>query len=397
MSRLCRFILSRCLPARIERTRPDVPDRPWCAGRPPTSAAKQFAKNYAKAGADIPSGKNLPWQMKNGEWVADNTNSLVFYAALSRDGKWLAWMEQRPYEAQIVARAWEIGGDRSTQLPNQSGQPVSVAIADDGTLVDGRAVAGQPVEIDLNGVRIDVLDQRDRTLCLAFSPGRQWLVAGTAPGGRVRSYAVKREPTTGVATAVPTRPWEKPFEEMNDRLPRPITACDISDDGAVVVGTDEGQVRLRRPDGTWLDLTERATFRLVAPVQDVAIDLAGQHVLALAGWQLSDCSRPGLPGQALRVWNVAPSNDSWSIPISSVCFPNQVVVGVSDLVRNERGEPGVMLVTARGTRWHGCPGCARSNETPEAMLARLIKDAKTAGAQLLSDDALTNRYGLKFN
>ena len=329
--------------------------------------------------------------------MADNTTSLVFFAALSRSGKWLAWLEQRPNEAQIVARTWEIGSETSTQLPNQSGQPVSAAIADDGTLVSGRAVTGQSVQIDLNGTRIDVLDPRDRTVCLAFSPGRQWLVAGTAPGGRVRSYAVRREPTSGVITAVAARPWENPFDETKDRIPRPITACDIGDDGTAVVGTDEGQVRLRRSNGTWLDLTERATFRLSAPVQDVAIDLAGQHVLALAGWQLSNCSRPGLPGQALRVWNVAPSNESWSIPISSACVPNQVVVGVSDLVRDERGEPGVILVTAHGTRWHGCPGCARSDETPEAMLGRLIKDAKTAGAQLLSDDTLTNRYGLKFN
>lgn len=108
--------------------------------------------------------------------------------------------------------------------------------------------------------------------------------------------------------------------------------------------------------------------------------------MALAAWQRSECSRPGLPGQALRVWNVAPSNDSWSMPISSVCFPNQLVVGVGELVPDAGGEPGVMLVTARGTRWHGCPGCARSNETPEAMLARLIEKAKTAGAQIWGKD-----------
>jgi hypothetical protein len=180
---------------------------------------------------------------------------------------------------------------------------------------------------------------------------------------------------------VASGPWEKPFEELNDQRSRQITACDISDDGAVVVGNDEGQVRLRRPGGTCLDLTERATFRLAAPVEDVAIDRTGQHVSALSAWQLFDCSRPGLPGQALRVWNVAPSNDSLSIPISSVCFPNQIVLGVGELVPNERGEPGVMLVTGRGSRWHGCPGCARANETPEAMLARLIDNAKKAGAQ----------------
>ena len=244
-----------------------------------------------------------------------------------------------------------------------------------------RRSTGQPVEIVIDGVRIDSLDARDRTVCLAFSPERNWLIAGTVPGGRVRAYTVKREPTSGALSAVASGPWEKPFDETNEQRPRPITACDISDDGAVVVGTDEGQVRLRRPSGTWLDLTERATFRLAAPVEDVAIDRTGQHVLALSAWQLFDCSRPGLPGQALRVWNVAPSNDSLSIPISSVCFPNQVVLGVGDLVPDERGEPGVMLVTARGTRWHGCPGCARADETPEAMRARLIEDAKMAGAQ----------------
>ena len=354
----------------------------------PTSAAKPFSTIAfpPKSGTDIPSGKSIPWQMKNGEWIADSTNSLVFFAALSRDGKWLAWMEQRANEAQIVARAWQVGADAPTQLPNQSGQPVSVAIANDGTLVQAQAVAAQRVEIHLNGVRIDALDARDQTACLAFSPGRQRLVVGTVPGGQVRVYEVNREPKTGVVTAVAPGPWEKPFDEMNDQRQRQISACDISDHGAVVVGTDEGQVRLRHPGGAWLDLTERPTFRLAAPVQDVAIDGTGQHVLALAAWQLSECSRAGLPGQALRVWNVAPSNDSGSIPISSVCFPNQMVLGVGELVRDQRGEPGVMLVTARGPRWHGCPGCARPNETPEAMLARLIDKAKTAGAQSWGKD-----------
>jgi hypothetical protein len=83
---------------------------------------------------------------------------------------------------------------------------------------------------------------------------------------------------------------------------------------------------------------------------------------------------------------VAPSNDSRSMPVSSVCFPNQAVLGVGELVPNERGEPGVMLVTAHGTRWHGCPGCARPSETPEAMLARLSENAKTAGAHLWDKD-----------
>ncbi len=350
----------------------------------PESAAKQFAKTVAtppKSVTDAPSGKSLPWRMENGEWVADNTISLVTYAALSRDGKWLTWMEQRPNEAKIVARAWKIGDDKPAQLPTQSGQPVSVAIANDGTLVHGEAVAGQSVEIRLDGVPIDSLDRRDQTACLAFSPKRNWLVAGTVPGGRVRAYAVKREPTSGALSAVVSGQWEKPFEELNDQRSRPITACDIGDDGTVVVGSDEGQVRLRRPGEKWLDLTARASFRLAAPVEDVAIDHTGQHVSALSAWQRFDCSRPGLPGQALRVWNVAPSNDTLSIPIASACFPNQVVLGVGELVPNERGEPGVMLVTGRGSRWHGCPGCARANETPEAMLARLVENAKKAGAQ----------------
>ena len=350
----------------------------------PESAAKQFAKAVAaspKGGGDSPPGKSLPWRMENGEWVGDSTSSLIIYAALSRDGKWLAWMEQRPNETKIVAQAWKVGADPPTQLPPQSGQAVSVAIANDGTLVHGQAVAGKPVEIILDGVRIDSLDARDRTVCLAFSPQRNWLIAGTVPGGQVRAYTVTRESTSGKLSAVASGPWAKPFEDLNEQRSMQITACDISDDGAMVVGSDKGQVRLRRPGGKWLDLTEHATFRLAAPVEDVAIDGTGQHVSALSAWQLFDCSRPGLPGQALRVWNVASTNDSLSIPISSVCFPNQVVLGVGDLVPNELGEPGVMLVTGRGSRWHGCPGCARGNETPEAMRDRLLGRAKMTGAQ----------------
>ncbi len=366
----------------------------------PANAAEQFRRNYAlrgKPGADVPGGKESPWERKGDEWVADAKNALVIFAALSRDGTRLAWMEQqRPDETKIVARTWEIGRAKLPQVPKQSGQVVSVAIANNGMLAHGEVRAGQPVELRLDGSRIDVLDAIDQTACLAFSPDGNRLVAGTVPGGEVRAYAVKREPTTGIVTVTPSSPWEKPFEDLNDQRPRPIAACDISNAGAVAVGTDEGLVKFRRPGGTWLDLTERATFRLASAVQDVAIDRAGQHVLALAAWQLTDCSRPGLPGQALRVWDVNARNQGWNIPISTVCLPNQVVVGVGELRTDERGEPGVMLVTARGTRWHGCPGCARPSETPEAMLARLIENAKKAGAQPLSNDTLSNRYGLKF-
>ncbi len=365
----------------------------------PTSAADQFRKSYAlrsKSGADLPAGKDLPWQRKSNEWVADARNALVIFAALSRDGTRLAWMEQlRPDETDIVARTWDIGGAKPPQLSKQPGQVVSVAITNEGMLAHAQVLAGQPVELHLDGSRIDVLDVNDQTACLAFSPDGNWLVAGGAPGGAVRAYRIKR-PTAGIVTAAPSSPWEKPFDETNDQRPRPIAACDVSNEGAVVVGTDEGQVKFRRPGGTWLDLTERATFRLAAAVQDLAIDRTGQHVLALAAWQLTDCSRPGLPGQALRVWDVTPRNQNWSIPISTVCLPNQVVVGVGELTTDARGEPGVMLVTARGTRWHACPGCARSDETPEGMLARLKESARKAGAQPLGDDALTNRYGLEF-
>jgi len=144
-------------------------------------------------------------------------------------------------------------------------------------------------------------------------------------------------------------------------------------------------------------LTERATFRLSAPVRDVVIDRTGQHVLALAEWQLSDCGGPGLPGQSLRVWDMSSQNDpdSWRLPISNVCLPNQAVIGIGDLA-DEGGEPGVRLVTAQGTRWHACPGCPRPNETAQAMLTRLIDSAKTAKAQLLDDNTLRDRYGLRF-
>jgi WD40 repeat protein len=346
----------------------------------PESAAKQFKP---KLGADTRSGGSLPWRMENDEWVADAATSLVTYAALSRDGQWLAWMEQRPNEAKIVARAWKVGGDAPTELPAQSGQTVGVAIANDGTLAYGQAVAGQPVDILLGRVRIDnTPDTRDRTVCLAFSPQRNWLIAaGTAAGGKLRAYTIKQAPPGGPLSATPSGPWENPFEAPNSHQSGQITACDISDDGSVVVGSDDGQVRLRRPGAKWIDLTENPTYRLAAPVEDVAIDRMGQHVSALSAWQPFDCSRPGLPGQALRVWNVAPSNDSGSIPISSVCFPNQVVLGVGDLRANKQGEPGVMLVTGRGSRWHRCPGCARAIETPEAMRDRLLERAKIAGAQ----------------
>ena len=181
----------------------------------PESAAKQFAKTVAtppKSGGDSPSGKSLPWRMENGEWVADSTNSLVIYAALSRDGKWLAWMEQRPNETKIVARAWKIGGDTpgaASRAVRSSGQCGHRQRRDARPWPSGRAASLSKSFID--GVRIDSLDARDRTVCLAFSPQRNWLIAGTVPGGRVRAYTVKREPTSGKLVGGGVRPVGEAF------------------------------------------------------------------------------------------------------------------------------------------------------------------------------------------
>jgi hypothetical protein len=180
--------------------------------------------------------------------------------------------------------------------------------------------------------------------------------------------------------------------------PIPLTTCAVGNEGVLVVGNSDGQVWVwARGQQVWQDLTRLATFQFASPVKTVTIDPEERHVVALADWQPNSCSRPGLPGQALQVWDLRLPIDARDIPVSKACFPNQAILGIGEMAIRD-GDLHVPLVTARGTRWHECPGCAMTGETEEQILGRLEKAASYAAkAPLPTDDELYFRYGLRFH
>ena len=126
---------------------------------------------------------------------------------------------------------------------------------------------------------------------------------------------------------------------------------------------------------------------------------AGWRVAALGGQQVNGCTSPGLPGQALRIWEegLTPT------PAGNTCFPNEVIAALGDEAAcaetgaSEEGggrSAGLCLIGPRQNRWHECPGCTRDGESPEAALKRLLEQAERKNGSVLSWEQVHERYGL---
>ena len=104
-------------------------------------------------------------------------------------------------------------------------------------------------------------------------------------------------------------------------------------------------------------------------------------------------------------------------PVAVACFPNEVIAalgawgqkplndvsdecpkaGDSGATTADTMAVGLCLVTAQERRWHVCPACSRSGDTPDAILAREIQSAQKQGAKELDDAELKQRYGFQLN
>jgi hypothetical protein len=229
--------------------------------------------------------------------------------------------------------------------------------------------------------------------CLKFSANAQWLVVGTS-GGRGRTYAFGEKSDGG--TSIPSSvDWEEPLVQSDGR-PRAITSCAVTNDGVIVTGNVEGRVARRERDGGWVNLTQRAAFRFSAPVQQVRVDPGGRYVSALAEWQLSGCVRPGLPGQSFRIWDMTGPGETWRIPRSSQCFPNQVVLDMGHVIRDGKPAVSPLVLHGRDPVLRACLGCGYANETPAEMLERLRQMAEKRRTKNLTEKTLRDTYGLSF-
>ena len=396
-----------------------------------------------------------PWQAEGANLHAIATREILD-AALSPDGKRLAWIERA---AAPATRTDEDGARQAPPLPrigtmvrggdvaeyrlaSQEGIAQAVAINDDGIVAAVQAPAGQSgldnsklLKLSSGAAPIDIPATDGGVRCLAFSPDGERLVWGTTSGALSR-WAWQ------VPGAKPQRLAREGIVDGASR--RAVTACAIADDGDVAAGYADGAVlhfafdaEAARSDaqpapGGATDLTARLVYRFQSAIKDVRIDPPGEprRLVALGDWQLNNCVHAGLPGQAVRAWSLTLPEQQRSIAISVACFPNTAIAALGPWQSDARcqtsggddaslassasaspftslassgsshagalaGRVGICLVTAQGSRWHPCPACGDGNESRHAVLERALATAAAKGARRLDDEDLESRFGFK--
>ena len=232
-------------------------------------------------------------------------------------------------------------------------------------------------------------------VCLSYSPNNQNLVVGTAAG---KLWLLKSNVV------------QESFQREQTSFPSPVTACAVSNDGTVVGGFTDGSVWVFEPGPSpkSVRLSPRAIYQFAAPVKAVSLQEGQnkhpQHVAALWEWQPTGCTRPGLPGQSIQIWDL---QRTWDLKpayqpllVSTRCFPNQRIttIGLVRLIKSGDKITDIQLpvVFGKEVQLIPCRGCARGNETATQMLDRLKDEVKQLGVRNIDDDTLATSYGIRF-
>jgi hypothetical protein len=123
--------------------------------------------------------------------------------------------------------------------------------------------------------------------------------------------------------------------------------------------------------------------------------------VALGPWQLTNCTRPGLPGHGLRIWDLKLHEEGEHTPVSNTCLPNEVVLATGPFRLQEgedqRWELRLLPHELHAEPWQTCRGCPLADEKAEGVLQRLLEEAESRRAQMLEPDQLMARYGLQLD
>jgi hypothetical protein len=362
-----------------------------------------------------------------GRVVRIEARGRVVGATLSPKGKQLVWIELKSTKDQPVRqiRTMDFGAPTTDDWPkSQSSRALAVAINDTGHVAHVER-ASQPDDPSViatlylaQGGSDDLLlklsanaDGEAEPSCLTFSPNSSYLAMGTA-GGRVYRVAIP-----GLTVEIlPPNTGQTPIDQGTGGIPSraaPVTACAVVDDGTVVAGYKDGAVRVFPREGDPRELTKRTVYRFPVAIRQVSIDQG--RVAALGERQQNNCTSPGLPGQALTVWDLSLSEKERGTPVAISCFPNEPIADLgewSERVDSATGDDcprsrsrpgtvtdgqarrvGICLVGPMGSRWHECPGCAHVGDTRKKIHARLLEAAEANGADSTTD--MEERYGIK--
>ena len=222
--------------------------------------------------------------------------------------------------------------------------------------------------------------------CLAFSLGGHYLVMGTDLG-KVELRRVDR--ATGTMQIVRVN-------ERKDERKVAASSCAVSVDGAMAAGYSDGTVDFVSADGARYPLAERVVHACPVEVRELRFEPSGaapQWLIALGDWQLNNCVHPGLPGQAIRLWELPPNDPQRVTPVSVAWFPNQPIAGLGAMEGSR-----LNLLTNGTAVTHKCLGCSRAGESAGATLDRLPRLAEERGARLQSGgERFERRYGFTLN
>jgi WD40 repeat protein len=314
-------------------------------------------------------------------------------AALSPSGQQVVWVEpvnqQEDQKPKYEVRLFDTSNGSQKKVRDESSDRLWIAVNDKGLT----AIATGN-ELRLSG---DPIKFTERIVCLGFSPDNNNLVVGMEKG---KLRLLKGSPPQG------------PDLERDQMLPpSPVTACAVANDGTIVGGFADGSVWVFKPGSSpkSVRLSSRAIYQLAVPVKAVSLEEKDQgkqphHVAALWEWQANGCTRPGLPGQSVQIWELQHVWDGkpeeQPPPVSIMCFPNQRVttIGSIRLIKDGGEIIDVQLPVVLGNQVKliPCRGCARGDETATQILTRLKEEAKKLGAQDIDDKTLATVYGIRF-
>ena len=354
----------------------------------------------------LPDGSRARLEWSHGERLrfSDAGRGRLVAAALSPSGSQIAWIDGKEGDYSVHSCVDQGDGEaRCKEYRKTISYPRAVSIDDTGgiAIFGHEGTEGSDTRGILqfaNGLRA-AWDGRfggsNPVRCFRYSPNGKWLVLGHQRG------LTRTRVASGNELPAPDHLIEARYGPDSDEGGSSLASCDIDDSGRVLAGFQDGNVVLYEggsPHGPATLLTRRVFHALPAGVHALSFRQSmGRHfAVALGQTQRTGCTRVGLPGQGIRIWDLDRPTLQREIPVSNTCLPNREIVAIGGLETTETSRTVVTLFDPVGQpTLHRCPGClGPTGDTKGTLRKRLLDQAREKQAEVLDAKQLRDRYGL---
>ena len=347
----------------------------------------------------------------------------ILEVAMSPAEKYIAWLERKSMANEINLRVYAIKANKYMELHNllnfekDNIIAFDLAVTDNGEIVLAIneklrlfTLTGEvPKEVHLERNQAETsINVEPNVSCLELSPDNEKIVIGTR-GGELRLFNLSKRSFETSKTE---------FEHnSHDSSKDFVSACAVDNTGMMVGGFANGSVRVVKANSSF-PLSPLAVYQFKKQVKAVSIDSQQGYVAALFDWQTSDCTANGLPGQSIRIWGYLENRENsplisthwvprWLVSmfgkeerfplISNSCFPNRHIMSIGSITEQK----SKMFLSIAFDDGHGfepllCRGCANKTEKPADVLEKLLEEATNKKAEIITDEQLEERYGIKF-